>query len=457
MRHLLIACAALLAALRPAWAETVPYPIEFMAHGAIYGPGAERLTPSLDLLASATEMNMAEASALASPSQRAQADAMGQQLVRVMRGDAQGQIYGRALLVGWLLRELGAAAPASLTTRNLIVLGQLRWKLGPVASGARGQLAQPGYAPTDYQTSLLVQMGLTQPGPAARDATTSAAVTPGEQYRIDCAAAKVPIPRDWGEAGSWQSMGTIVSPFIVTGLTAELFIGKPRANDPEGVCLALPRYNAALPPADRKAGLLGIICMGKGTTKDAAGEDRSNACFWDWQDENNPIPVQDVVTKISDFWSAPEFTDSIGGVCSDCHAGENSYVVHPKEQAFINAIAVTSLDSTAWYFPKVKGGWPTNPFPVLLEAKLAALPMVAGTDKKCTTCHRLPEISVGLKAYCSDILWVSMLGRTVVGTDGNPKATGKTMPTAGDLAKYFKHQDALVAECKKIKAKLPPP
>ena len=452
MRHLLIACAALLAALPPADAAPARYPIEFSAHGAIYGPGAERLTPSLDLLASATEMNFADTAALASPSLRAQAETKALQLTRLMRGDAQGQVYGRALLVDWLLRELVGVAPATLSTRNRLVLAQLRWNLAPAAAVSSRKAAPLAYAPTDYQTSLLGQMGLSEPGAAQRDA----AVTPGEQYRLDCAAAKVPIPRDWGEAGAWQSMGTLASPFIVTPATAELFIGKPRATDPAGVCLALPRYNAGLPPADRKAGLLGIICMGDGTTKDTNNEDRSNACFWDWQDPANPIPVQGVVTKISDFWSAPEFNDMVGGICSDCHAGDNSYVVHPAEQAFINAIAQKSLDSTAWYFPMVKAGWPKNPFPVLLEAKLAALPLVAG-DKKCTTCHRLPEISVGLKAYCAEVLWTSMLGRRVIGTDGNPKNTGKTMPPAGDLAKYFKHQDALVAECKRIKATLPPP
>ena len=279
--------------------------------------------------------------------------------------------------------------------------------------------------------------------------------TPAEQYRAECEALKVPIPRDWGAAGAWTSRGFHKKPFIITTLDAELYIGNPRAGDPKGVCLALPRYDKSQVPEEQAADTFGIICMGEATSPDANGKQRSSACFWDWQNQNRSVPISGEVVPLSEFASAPEFVAGIGGVCSDCHAGQNAFVVHPGDTAF--TAGGLNLDATAWVMPKVQATWPQNPIPDRLNTKLNAL--LAAGDKDCRRCHDMPEIvtTPPLKEYCRNVLWTSLFGRRVPLPDGTAGTAGPTMPITGTAKDYFKIVDALMAECKRAKAVLPPP
>ena len=86
----------------------------------------------------------------------------------------------------------------------------------------------------------------------------------GQAYRDLCEANGVPVPPDWGASG-WVSQGLLNDVFISADLQAEVFTFE--SNAPEGMCIALPRHNAA-----QSIRLLGVICLGKASAK---------ACFWD--------------------------------------------------------------------------------------------------------------------------------------------------------------------------------
>ena len=89
------------------------------------------------------------------------------------------------------------------------------------------------------------------------------------------------------------------------------------------------------------------------------------------------------------------------GTCSDCHAGENPYIVHPEKAPFIGLS--NSIASTGWHQPLVDASWPQNPGPTnLLDA--------VTSTRTCDGCHtsgsagRFPELSTELRGYCSAVL-----------------------------------------------------
>src|ERR1039458_6972216 len=64
----------------------------------------------------------------------------------------------------------------------------------------------------------------------------------------------------------------------------------------------------------------------------------------------------------------------VGGQCSDCHAGQNSFVVHPRKAPFKAAYTAVqdpaikahgaNLNGDTWYKPLgVDPSWPQNPNP----------------------------------------------------------------------------------------------
>ena len=89
----------------------------------------------------------------------------------------------------------------------------------------------------------------------------------GDEYIKECADAGVPIPPPM-YADPWENRGVFSNEFIDETGFADLWFYESR--DPEGACLALPRYATE---KARTADVLGLICVGKKTSK---------ACF-DWR------------------------------------------------------------------------------------------------------------------------------------------------------------------------------
>jgi len=124
-----------------------------------------------------------------------------------------------------------------------------------------------------------------------------------------------------------------------------------------------------------------------------------------------------------------------GGVCSDCHAGENAFVNHPFDPIFLSLRSRPSYPKNGWHVPMVDASWPQNPGPTTLLAGVSS-------EKRCDQCHRpgtdagrLPEVSAALEGYCRCVLTRATEGGT------------RTMPPAEAPAPYDPHRLALQAAC----------
>lgn len=247
-------------------------------------------------------------------------------------------------------------------------------------------------------------------------ATTSG----GADYIAQCREAGVPIPPDWG-SNQWVSRGTLGTKFISQSIGAELFLFD--STSPDGVCMALPRNSG------NSIKLLGIICLGTRTSK---------SCYWDNQRNKSQfdIPVGQSV-PLSEFAGGGDLFNGSGGVCTDCHAGENPYVVHPGQPMDLGS----RIAPVSWLQPLVHPQWPQNQGP---DTILPTISLSAG-DSSCLMCHkkapsdarRFPTVSNQVPGYCSVIL---------------PSAISTTMPSSANQTPFAKHINALKAACDR-----PPP
>lgn len=202
----------------------------------------------------------------------------------------------------------------------------------------------------------------------------------GQAYIEECLGAGVPVPTTVTDPSEgWVNRGNLSTTFI-GDLADDNEIWSWESPDPvrPGVCLALPRWTP-----DNEAKLFGIICLGTRT---------SRACFFD-NDSNEPRWPRYEVRSIDDFIGGADLITNGQGVCTDCHAGENPFVVHPEDPAFEDLVRSGVLQPPGWYEPIVGEGWPQNPGPI-------ALPPVPAGETECSVCHdrgsiagRFPDIS----------------------------------------------------------------
>jgi hypothetical protein len=243
--------------------------------------------------------------------------------------------------------------------------------------------------------------------PCRSDVTTLS----GADYANECRNNGVPTPPDWGDS-RWISRGLQNTVFISAGLQAEVFTYSSAL--PEGMCIALPRYDST-----NSIRLLGIICLGKVSGK---------ACFWDNQTGGAQFfPQKGDAVPFSRFGGGADLTNSNAGVCTSCHAGENPYIIHPGTPlGSLRGLGLPTFPDQ-WYRPIVRSGWPQNAGP-------------QATSGACTSCHtlggqggRFPKLSTAIDGYCGTIL---------------PRAISRTMPPGnpGDPG-YAMHAAALQAMC----------
>ncbi len=240
-------------------------------------------------------------------------------------------------------------------------------------------------------------------------------------YRQECEQAGVPVPATILDPATWIDHGNILSPFLSPGLTGRLWSYDSR--QPDGVCLALPREE------DGNIRLLGVICMGRQTGK---------VCFFD-NVRNVYFPYGPVA--MSALIGGTALPGNNQGVCSDCHAGENPFVVHPQNPAFVHLRTNGPLLAAAtWPDPLVPAPWPENPGP------LPDLPAPPANQRSCTGCHartglggRFPLVSTELQAYCATVLGLA--------TNGS-----RTMPPSSAPGNYSEHIAWLLDACDR-----PPP
>jgi uncharacterized repeat protein (TIGR01451 family) len=379
----------------------------------------------------------------------------------VISNDVSDQVLANALFIDYLAATNATTAwtPEAITAKN----DALRWyylvnmKRSPLLPGTNGPWARgidPSVA-TNLETSGI-------PVFVATESTNAR-----QAYTNSCALKGVPIPPDVF-TGGWVNLGQIQDPFISETLYAELWIYV--SQNPPGVCLALPRYiipaGAAAPPANASIELLGLICLGF----KAQADGNCYACFWDNPAANRPTAAgaapaagfwkRGVARPVTDFVGGADLNDpgqvGVGGQCSDCHAGQNSFVVHPRKAPFkaaYNAVqdpAVkahgANLNGDVWYTPLgLDPSWPQNPNP--------------GNNQggACVSCHkpgdkagRLPMIYDGVPGYCETILATATQTKFVGGkVVAGVKPPNPTMPPGSPGNPDFDDMKALYLECMK--------
>lgn len=365
-------------------------PIAFIGHGALFGPDGAEIAPTAKFMKYATEWYIRELSGSLTSSEQSEFDSLQKLSVQGASLDEQSILLVNTRLIDWLLDRSKRKDVDGLRGKNKLLKNILRAKLTDHSDvrfprGVEKFHADPNllkiFDAIRKATNTVVPFGLT---------TNS-----GEAYRAECAAAGVPIPPNFGPGTGWISQGIIPRSdlFIARGDDAEVLTWSSQS--PEGMCIALPRYNL-----DKTVEADGIICVGKAT---------SNVCFWDNQvrdaegDDSTFKFMLGSEQPFSKWAGGSDLRGGVGGICSDCHAGENPYIIHGKVLFPLSEKLPTFPAN--WYNPIVRSGdtspWPENPGP-------------SDAPKSCQGCHgsaatpgdagRLPMLSSRIQGYCNAVL-----------------------------------------------------
>ena len=373
-------------------------PIGVVAHGAIFDATMKQIDPSPDFIRTTLDRYILRLTKEATSDVRATLEKHRTVLRETFGTD---EMTPRFLLLDSLITAVAPKDRPYLEVRNHAL--RRAWYKGLL--GSKRWLTE-----VDRRTNLphvVSKFG------RENGMMTMATEAAGEAYIKECRKAQVPIPPQWG-GGGWTYVGDLTTNFLGVGTPTQVW--RADSTTPKGLCVALPRF---ADPTTINA--LGVICL---------GTESSNACFYDASD----VPV-------GSKWNAEDFlsgADLWNGVCTDCHAGENPYIVHPGSPLDI----WPANKPQAWHKPLIKPSWPQNPGPFGLLTAVPINPLPPDKDGSCLTCHtpegngRFPDILAlnawkgGESGYCSVVL---------------KKALGNTMPGTGSA--HDKHAQAMLAFC----------
>ena len=294
------------------------------------------------------------------------------------------------------------------------------------------------------------------PPPVAR---SLAALVNGE-YKIetnDASAAylaacrntyNIPVPdRVIDLTSGWsESMHRVAHPFIRADLAAEVWSYETSA----GVCIAMPRLDGS-----GRAESLNMICMAN------TGE----TCFFAHKDTVDPedeedkgflippelVDAQNVPLKglpIEDFLGGTDLEGKPAGACSDCHIGENPFIIHPNDPAFHNPLlSQLSIFPSKWPTPIVPASFPGNPPPIEVLAPLSP----AGSSN-CNPCHgvgsgsasagRFAQVNSDHPGFCDLVLHPALSDVTE-----GPTFTPPTMPPGSTTTTHTSQTKWLFDAC----------
>jgi hypothetical protein len=169
----------------------------------------------------------------------------------------------------------------------------------------------------------------------------------GAAYAAACAAAGVPNPPAWRSA-SWVLRGSLTGSNNFLEPTRFAQVYTYTSASPAGVCIALPRRQTS---SSTNYSVVGIICQGVNS---------SRSCFWD---SKNGQTITTSETNLAvpglKFVGGADLVTNGQGVCTDCHAGENAFIIHPSSALGLapNTIAKN------WVRPLIHPTWPQNTGP----------------------------------------------------------------------------------------------
>jgi hypothetical protein len=381
-------------------------PISFVAHGAMFDSTGDQITPSLAFVQAAQNWYRDTLLEKLSTEDQERFVKLESGLVTDLPPQNQDRLIVNARLIDWLLdkslpdhsyRLRGRVNALNATLRNVL-------QTSPRKLNARSE----PYSLSDAVALKLRDSDLMQ------HRNDVFLITPdgGETYRKLCSDHGVPLPPDFGPGSPWTSRGVIANSdlYIVRENKAEILTYE--SQNPKGMCIALPRFDEKdIVQAD------GVICLGH---TDPLDPNRAKTCFWDNQDPNAPAEKAAFTFPKGGFQSTSVFAggadlrSGVGGVCSDCHSGENPYIIHGKELEDTSDQLASLMFAPTWYEPIVRNGdeepWPENPGPML------------DAPKVCAKCHdqgdagRLPRINKMLNQYCLGVLRPSLGARALTFT-----------------------------------------
>lgn len=366
-------------------AQTLPDdPIAYIGHGQLFDRNDQVISPTIEFIQSAQSQYISQLQSVLSPEEANMFNSARATVLEGLPANQRDAVFADNQLLLWLLDQAGAETNGELAGRVRL----FQWLLGfedPVAKDGA------------YQATEELQFRLLQLQP--NNFTPFSTESLGDAYIAECNASGVPTPPDIGSSQWQKSLSNGVSE-----LRSELFLTDPefpaaeafvfKSTSPEGMCIALPRSLQPGAPGNMIV-LDGVICLSKTTGK---------ACFWDNQlpdgiggtGPNIAFPEGSVV-PLSQFAGGADLFGGAGGVCTGCHAGENSYLIHPRTPLGRPALNSFPLVGDAYYQPLVHPNWPQN---------VAPLPD-ADVPDACSSCHseggpggRFPQFSAALRGYC---------------------------------------------------------
>lgn len=379
-------------------------PLITVGHGAFIAADGTQVTPDLSFVKRAQSYYIKSLLARG----RGQKTFAFDQTRALINRVVEDRVLADAIYIDWLIGTVEPPNAATLT----IINNALRWHY-------LDELSKRKWTPDQRNWKGIGKDLAGKLSEGGVKVQASVAVG-GAEYIRSCAAAGVPIPPPVFSAG-WNNRGAIVKPFISQSWTAEVM--HYQSSKPEGACLALPRY----PAGSDRARLFGLICIGKQSR---------NACFWD--NPNGTFFQKNVPVAIDEFVGGIDLVANGQGECTDCHAGEDPYVIHPDDPPFVGI--TSDIMPSGWYRPLVFAGWSQNPGPTnVLDAE--------ASTQRCDACHRAG--SAGRFPDASSTILPGWCG-TVFGTAIGGGSTN-TMPPAGlgPQSDYANHIQAIKNLCKR--------
>jgi len=388
-------------------------PIAYIGHGAFFDRQGNEIQLTQAFVERAQAWYREDMLPALSVRQKSEFATLEQQLYAGVPAQSQARLVARQRMLASLL----AISPRH--RNNDRTLGKLRaleyaltWRLPEQAGQGIGATREKFIVDADLARKL--DSPQFKPGPGTQ--LMSVTVNLGQAYINECMAARVPIPPSIGvldPAGvaGWKSQGFIPIPTQFIGQTSGPSPAEVRtykSSNPAGMCYALPRYSDT---SNTTVALDGVICLSQETSK---------VCFWDNQmmgmgfsfpaGTQIPIGVANPAVDPMGRYQAGgfELLGGTGGICTDCHAGENPYITHPKADLGGGVLweslsaAPQNLPTFApnRYDPLVAAAWPQNQ----LSQAGPTVPAV------CRGCHvkggagRFAHLSNQLIGYCGTVL-----------------------------------------------------
>ncbi len=391
-------------------------PIAYVGHGGFFDQNGDQITPSVEWVAETQSWYRKRLIDRLEPNQRTELATFERRLTEGLTLDGQAGLVVQQRSLDWL----AAHSP------HTVDLERLRGKLNALKHRLSWRLPRrddreplQGLVPFELDQKIEAKLGLAEFKAGGRTASL-VTTNSGQNYINECMGADVPIPPSIGVldpngTAGWKSLGFIpTSEQFIVGSPAEVRIFK----SPKGMCIALPRYSDG---TKTTVSLDGVICLSNLSSK---------VCIWDNQMSGSgfsfpagtqiPIGVPNLAVNPAGLYQAggAELEGGSGGVCTDCHAGENPYIIHPLADLdpgagilLMGDLADPPLNLPTFapnrYVPLVPASWPQND---LSHAE-------AFVPGACVGCHtkpaagglagRFPHLSVdlnGTSGYCKTIL-----------------------------------------------------